>query len=262
MKQAFMKKLIKYKILITAILLFSTSVGLPNDIVVPSKKVSKVLVGIAYISGTSVYSEGGSKSRFLPYLSYKSDKIRLSFQEGLVFQFMNRPGLSFDVSLSPNFKPYNSKGSQSLDGMNREMTFDASLLSSYELARGLIAKVKLSTDISNKFNGAGAQISLSQFIPILGVPFIFQAGSLWYDQNRTKYFYGVYESEAKMLRPQYDPGAAFVPYLSINSFYSLTPKSSLFANITAEVFPEKVFNSPIIEKETSLRFISGISYKF
>jgi outer membrane protein len=146
--------------------------------------------------------------------------------------------------------------------MKRNMTFDGSISSSFELARGLTAKIKILTEVTNEFNGAASDLSISQFIPISGVPMILKAGSLWNDKNRSKYFYGVYESEARDLREQYDPGTVFMPYFALSSFYTLTSKTNLFATINATVLPDKIARSPIVEKDLSINVVVGMGYSF
>ena len=228
----------------------------------PSQSDSHFSIGFAYINGDSIYSDGETKSRLVPYLSFESERIRVSVQEGLTYQLITKSDLSFDVSLSPNFKPYESQDAPSLVGMKREMTIDGSISSSYKVTRGLTAKIKLTTEVTNEFKGTGADVSISQFIPISGIPVIFKAGSSWYDENRAEYFYGVYESEATDLREQYDPGPVLIPYLAISSFYTLSPKANLFGTVSSTMFPDKIASSPVVEKELSVNVVIGMGYKF
>lgn len=259
---SFMKNLINYILPIIIFTFYNMSFALAESDLGPSQSGSQFSIGFAYINGDSIYSDGESKSRIVPYLSFESERIRASVQEGLTYQLMDTPNLSFDVSLSPNFKPYESQDAPSLVGMKREMTFDGSISSSYEITRGLTAKIKLTTEVTNEFKGTAADLSISQFIPISGIPIIFKAGSSWYDENRAKYFYGVYESEATDLREQYDPGPVLIPYFAISSFYNLTPKASLFGTVSSTMFPDKIESSPVVEKELSVNVVIGMGYKF
>lgn len=258
----FMKNLINYTVSIIIFTFYNMNFALAESNMKPSQSDSHFSIGFAYINGDSIYSDGETKSRLVPYLSFESERIRVSVQEGLTYQLITKSDLSFDVSLSPNFKPYDGQDAPSLAGMKREMTFDASVSSSYKLARGLTAKIKLLTEVTNEFNGSAADLSISQFIPISGIPVIFKAGSSWYDENRAKYFYGVYNSETTDLREQYNPGTVFIPYLAVSSFYSLTSKASLFGTVSTTMFPDEIASSPIVEKELSVNIIVGMGYKF
>jgi outer membrane protein len=219
-------------------------------------------VGLAYIGGTSIYSNVDTTSRIMPSLSYESDSIRISVKEGLTYKFIDTASTAFDASLAISFKPYKSTDSTILAGMDRDMSVDGALSGSYGLARGLTSTVTLATEISGKYNGSSADVSISQFIPVYGLPFIFRIGSKWLDKNRAKYFYGVYADEATVARFQYDPGNVLLPYLSVNTFYKLTPSTSLFANINTKFLSKKVTNSPIVSEETSTNIIVGIGYTF
>ena len=257
-----MKNLIHYAMSIIIFTFYNMSFAIAESDMGPSQSGSQFSIGFGYINGDSIYSDGKSKSRIVPYLSFESERILVSVQEGLTYQLMDTPNLSFDVSLSPNFKPYESQDAPSLVGMKREMTIDGSISSSYKVTRGLTAKIKLTTEVTNEFKGTGADVSISQFIPISGIPVIFKAGSSWYDENRAEYFYGVYESEATDFREQYDPGPVLIPYLAISSFYTLSPKANLFGTVSSTMFPDKIASSPVVEKELSVNVVIGMGYKF
>ena len=163
-----MNNSIRYTLFVITFVLLSPSFSVAEEEAVQRQHNSKFSIGAAFINGDSIYSSERSKSRLIPYLSYESKKIRVSVQEGLTYQLISTPKVSFDASISPNFKPYEAKDSKSVNGMRREMTFDGSLSTSYKLARGLTAKVKLSTEVSNEFSGSAAIISISQLFFKLG----------------------------------------------------------------------------------------------
>jgi outer membrane scaffolding protein for murein synthesis (MipA/OmpV family) len=218
--------------------------------------------GLVNVSSASIYANVGSKSRTMPSLSYDAENIRVSVQEGLTYKLLDGPTSKLHISIAPNFYPYNSSASPDLSGMKRKMYFDGSLAVSYKLNRGLTARLKFAMEISSEFNGNAADLSLSQYMPVSGVPVILRAGSKWYDSSRSEYIYGVYSSETTGLRSQYAPGNVFVPYLGLNTVYNLTEQMSLFASINASFLPKKVKDSPIVSKQISRSLIVGLGYKF
>ena len=236
-------------------LTMSTSAGYAKDD-------SNFLGSLVYVSSASIYANIGSKSRTMPSLGYESENIRVSVQEGLTYKLLDRSKSTMDISISPNFNPYDSSDSPDLSGMKRKMYFDGSVETSYKLNRGLTARFKFMMELSSEFNGNAADLSLSQYIPVSGVPVIVRAGSKWHDRNWAEYIYGVYSSEATGLRSQYAPGNVFVPYLGLNTVYNLTDQMSLFASINANFLPSKVKASPIVSKQNSTSFIIGLGYKF
>jgi outer membrane protein len=223
---------------------------------------SKFSVGLTYVGAASVYKNVNNVSAVMPSISYESGDLSISYQEGLAYQFFDGEKVKMSASVAPRNRPYNSSRSSDLTGMTRELYYDGALKVSYEISRGLNAKFKFATEVTDKFNGSLADISLSQFIPILGQPVIFQGGAKWYDSNRANYLYGVKASEATVQRVQYAPGSVTTPYVSISTFYPLTKNTSLFANVNSSFLPSNAVDSPIVDGKNYLFTVLGINYNF
>ena len=223
---------------------------------------SKFSVGLTYVGAASVYKNVNNVSAVMPSISYESGNLSISYQEGLAYQFFDGEKVKMSASVAPRNRPYDSSRSSDLTGMTRELYYDGALKASYEISRGLNAKFKFATEVTDKFSGNLADISLSQFIPILGQPVIFQGGAKWYDSNRANYLYGVKASEATVQRVQYAPGSVTTPYVSISTFYSLTKKTNLFANVNSSFLPSNAVDSPIVDGKNYLFTVLGINYNF
>ena len=221
---------------------------------------SKFSVGIAYINGSSIYSNTKTSRIIMPSLSYETDKININVQNGFTYKIINNQPTKFNVSLAPNFKPYNSNDSNDLIGMERNMYIDGLISVSRELSRGLSAKLGVGTELTGRFNCSTANVSLSQFIPINSMPFIFSLGSRWYDQKRANYLYGVYSTEVTALRAKYELNNVFVPYISINTFYSINENTRFFAGLNANFLSNEITNSPIVSKKNKMSVIMGLTY--
>ena len=223
---------------------------------------SKFSIGFVAVSGSSIYSNDKTRSAFMPSLSYNSEKISISYEKGLSYKFFDDGKVSLDAAIKPNLRPYKSSYSTDLAGMERSTFYDSVLNVSYEASRGLTAKFAIGNELTTEFNGNAADLSLSQFIPIYGQPFVFTAGAKWYDGKRANYFYGVKSNEVSGQRTQYAPGSATLPYLSINTFYPINTHTRLFANVNFNFFPSNVVNSPIVESKSSASAIIGLNYSF
>ena len=219
-------------------------------------------IGLAYIGGGSIYLGDKSKSAIMPSISYKSDTLSVSFQEGLAYKFFDGEKLELSSAIVPKGRPYNSADSTDLAEMTRDMYFDGSLNGSYEISRGLTAKFKFATELTNKFNGHSLDLSVSQFMPVFGQPFVFQAGAKWLGNKRANYLCGVNADEVTGQRAQYAPGSVIVPYVSSNTFYSLSEQTSLFANVNVSLLPSNVVDSPIVDRNNSVTTVLGINYSF
>ena len=227
-----------------------------------AKGESSFSAGLVYVSSGLVYSNAISKSRLMPSLSYEGENLNVSLQEGASYKILNGASSSFSISIAPNFKPYDRSDFVNLNGMKRNMYFDGSALVSYKIDRGLTAKFKYSMELTNEFNGNAADVSLSQFIPVAGIPVIVTAGSKWYDSNLSEFLYGVYFAETTSLRSQYAPGNVFVPYLNLNTFYKITDSVGIFAAMITNFLPAKVKNSPVVRDKNATSFVFGLGYKF
>ena len=220
----------------------------------------KFSVGIAYINGSSIYSNTKNSRTIMPSLSYETDKFNINVQNGFTYKIISDQSTKFNVSLAPSFKPYSSNDSNDLIGMERNMYVDGLVSVSRELSRGLSEKIGVETELTGRFNGSTANMSLSQFIPINSVPFILSLGSRWYDQKRANYLYGVYSTEATGLRANYELNSVFVPYISINTFYRFSKNSRFFAGLNANFLPNDIVDSPIVNKRNKMSVIMGLTY--
>ena len=223
---------------------------------------SNFSVGAAYINSNSIYTGVGSTSRFMPSIAYENDKVKVGLREGVSYQFIDNEAFNMSAAIAPNFRPYDSSDSTTLSGMDRKMTFDGVIMGSVDIIRGSTLKLKMASEVTNEFNGTLVDLAFSQFIPIGGQPVIFSLGSKNYDSNRSEYFFGVKSSEAVVGRAAYDPGPVAITYLSVNTFFNITPDIGAFANITTNFLPSKVKNSPIISKGSNTAAILGLSYSF
>jgi outer membrane protein len=223
---------------------------------------AQVSIGLAYIGSDSIYANVPFKSAVMPAISYMSDTLNISFQQGAAYKFINDETLAISAAIIPRFRPYKSTDSADLSGMTRDMYFDGALNVSYKISRGLSTQFKLGTELTNKFNGNFLDLSLSQFIPMAGQPIILKAGATWYSSARANYLYGVNASEANGQRTEYVPQSVLLPYISVNKIYSLTKQTSLFANVDIKFLPSKVVDSPIINGNTSVSSVVGLNYSF
>jgi len=246
------------KVSLSSLIYFTMTILLPYSSWAEDS--GKFSVGIAYINGSSIYSNAKNSRIIMPSLAYEKDKFNINLQNGFTYKIINRKSTKFNVSLTPNFKPFNSNDSSDLIGMERYMYVDGLVSVSRELSRGLSIGLGVGTELTGRFNGSTANVSLSQFIPVNSVPVIFSLGSRWYDQKRANYKFGVYSTEATGVRDKYELNSVFVPYLSINTFYSISENTRFFASLNANFLSNEISNSPIVSKKNKISVIMGLTY--
>ena len=65
------------------------------------------------------------------------------------------------------------------------MSADVVVATKFNLLRGTDINVKLGTELTGKYNGHMADVSLSQFIPLFGRPVIITGGARIYESKRS-----------------------------------------------------------------------------
>ena len=227
-----------------------------------AQETDKYSTGAAYIFGESVYDGKGSTALLAPSFSYEDGPLKIGLPEGISYQIYETKNMKFSTSLKPSFAPYKPNDASILNGMKRHETIDLNLSSSFDIARGSTLKFSFGSELTNQHNGDIINISYHQFIPVRGFPVILSAGSRWQDSQRSRYFYGVYDSEDRSGRLKYIPGDSSIYFVSLNSFYNITDSLGLFGNLSAEFLPSELADSPIVGKKTSFNTVLGFGYSF
>lgn len=219
-------------------------------------------VGAVLMASNSIYQGADSVARVYPNISYKSGPLEIGLAEGIKYSFDDILAAPVSVSLRPNFGPYSDDSSAALTGMNRDMTADILISTQIELMRGTNINVKLGTEVTGKFNGHLADISLSQFVPLFGKPVIIAGGAKIYDSKRSDYFYGVYASEQTDTRAAYSMDTTITPYVGVSTFFNISERTNGFVRFNMDFTPDEVLNSPIVSEKRGASILAGIAYQF
>jgi outer membrane protein len=220
-------------------------------------------IGAIMMSGNSIYQGVDNVLRVYPSIEYRKGPWELGLANGIKYKVLDGKKIEFDVQLSPSFGPYESGDSSSLSGMNRDATADFSLGSKYQIASGTNLNLRAGMEVTREHDGTFVNLSLNQFIfPFLGNPVFADIGVKRYDAKKSKYLYGVYDSEVISGRAAYSPGATMTPYLGINSFFPITERISGFVRLNMDFLPSKVKDSPIVSESTSVLALFGVSTTF
>ena len=240
---------------LTTTILATTQIALAQD-------VDGFSVGTVIMSSNSIYEGVKTATRVYPNISYKSGPLELDLAQGITYSFDNILEDPVRISLRPSFRPYSDNDSAALAGMNRDMSADVVVATKFNLLRGTDINVKLGTELTGKYNGHMADVSLSQFIPLFGRPFIIEGGARIYDSKRSNYFYGVYASEQTASRAAYSMDTTITPYVSVSTFFSISERVSGFASFNMGFLPDEIENSPIVSESRGSSLLAGVAYKF
>jgi outer membrane protein len=220
-------------------------------------------VGVVAMSGNSIYKGVDTVFRLYPSLEYRKGPWELGLANGIKYKVVDAEKLELDMQLSPSFGPYDSSDSSTLSGMSRDATADFSIGSKYQIASGTSLSFRAGLEVTREYDGSFFNLSLNQFIfPLFGNPVFADLGVKGYDAKKSKYLYGVYDSEVISGRAAYSPGATTTPYLGINSFFPITDRISGFVRLNMDFLPSKVKDSPIVSESTSALALLGITTTF
>ena len=220
-------------------------------------------IGAFVMSGNSIYQGVDNVFRVYPSIEYRKGPWELGLANGLKYKVRDGDKIELDMQLSPSFGPYDSGDSSSLSGMNRDATADFSLGSKYQITSGTNLNLRAGMEVTREHDGTFVNVSVNQFIfPLLGSPVFADVGVKRYDAKKSKYLYGVYDSEVISGRAAYSPGATMTPYLGINSFFPITERISGFVRLNMDFLPSKVKDSPIVSESSSISALFGVSTTF
>ena len=220
-------------------------------------------VGAFIMSGNSIYKGVDNVTRFYPSIEYRKGPWEVGLANGIKYSLIDNETFVFDSQLSPSFGPYDSGDSSSLSGMSRQATADFSFGSQYKISSGTKINLRAGMEVTREYDGTFINLSVNQFLyPLLGNPVFADFGIKRYDAKKSKYFYGVYDSEVASGRSAYSPGATYTPYVGINSFFPITERISGFVRLNMDFLPSEVKNSPIVSDSTSALMLLGVSTTF
>ncbi|MFP1461983.1 MipA/OmpV family protein [Escherichia coli] len=99
------------------------------------------------------------------------------------------------------------------------------------------------------------QIGRLSLTPALGV--------LYYDENFSDYYYGISESESRRSGlASYSAQDAWVPDVSLTAKYPIGEHVVLMASAGYSELPEEITDSPMIDRNESFTFVTGVSWRF
>ena len=252
----------KIKIIMRIIVLILTLLFNPLYLIAAEDR-EGLSVGAFLMSGNSIYKGVDSVTRFYPSIEYRKGPWDIGLANGIKYSFFDNEKFEFDLQLSPSFGPYDSGDSSSLSGMSRQATADFSLGSKYEITSGTKLNLRAGMEVTREYDGTFLNVSINQFIyPLFGNPVFADFGIKRYDAKKSKYFYGIYDSEVISGRQAYSPGATITPYVGVNTFFPITERISGFVRLNMDFLPSDIKNSPIVSDSTSALMLVGVTTTF
>ena len=227
--------------------------------------------GLGIVGSTGLYIGEDTNLIPVPLLSYEGDRFFLrGLYAGMKLYKNELFTLNGIVNVNMNKLDVDDLNESKLAQKNlsrvqledRDISADVGLEAIVKVPYGIIS-VQAVNDIGNASDAAEVKANYQYFwrlnnqwtlMPNVGVE--------WLSDSRANYYYGTLDSEVAKGVEKYRPNNLIIPYLSLGASYSLNPKIRVTSAVTHKFLPDKIVNSPLIDKDSMTNFFMGITYKF
>jgi outer membrane protein len=196
----------------------------------------------------------------VPLLRFEGERAYIrGLRAGLVLA--EGGGFSFGPVLQLRTDGYDAEESDFLEGMDdRDFSVDAGVAAAWR--DDDVGQFELSavTDVLDRSGGEELELSYTALFRAGGFTFVPQLAVRWQDEDLLDYYYGVRPEEALVGRPEYHPGSALTPELSMLAERPLSKHWTLFARVGHAWLPSEVRDSPIVEDSGRTTLALGVGY--
>lgn len=218
-------------------------------------------IGLIGVYGTNPYIGEDDDITPLPLIEYRADRFTIGTR-GLSYEVFQGEQLSFSTGITPRFSGLADTDAPELAGIDREITADAFLGMEYRFGNGFSAEATLRQEITGEHDGQEIHIELGYGTQLGQFGVSLAAGAKWQSADLANYTWGVMPSEAIAGRAAYDTGDVTIPYLSISSARQINENWTIIGSVQAEFLPSEVADSPIVDEDSLLSVVLGVSYNF
>ena len=218
-------------------------------------------VGFAAESGTFVGEDNTTIG--LPILRYESEAFSIGLPDGLRVTLFRQESLRVSAVVTPRLSGIDSSDAAELGGFDRQITADGGFQFRYDLAERTELNLRAVTELTDEHGGSEVGLSVSQRLPVGGFPLRLGAGLTWQSEELASYRFGVSAADAAASTfAEYDPGDIVFPQISVSTAIPLNERVSVIASLRADLLPDEVADSPIVDEDVSIGAFFGLSYNF
>ncbi|HHO0850063.1 TPA: MipA/OmpV family protein [Escherichia coli] len=229
-----------------------------------SATASELSIGAGAAYNESPYRGYNENTKAIPLISYEGDSFYVRQTTlGFILSQSEKNELSLTASWMPlEFDPADNDdyAMQQLD--KRDSTAMAGV-AWYHHERWGTVKASAAADVLDNSNGWVGELSVFHKMQIGRLSLTPALGVLYYDENFSDYYYGISESESRRSGlASYSAQDAWVPYVSLTAKYPIGENVVLMASAGYSELPEEITNSPMIDRNESFTFVTGVSWRF
>ena len=217
--------------------------------------------GISAVISTNPYIGESSQAVPIPLFIYRNGPLEVS-TNGLGYRLWEQGAFSVTAAARPRFSGLLNTDGPELDGIDRTVTGDLALEARYD--RGFaFAAGSVRQEFTGEHDGQELRFRLGARVPLGGrAGLALAAGAAYQTSELSEYVYGVRAAEARPGRAAYDPGDVVIPFVSAVLRLPVSERATVTATVRTDFLPSDVTDSPIIEDDTLVSGILGISWRF
>ncbi|MEJ6394249.1 MipA/OmpV family protein [Gymnodinialimonas sp. 2305UL16-5] len=217
-----------------------------------------VLLGVG--AGLGYYEGDDTEVNPFPYISYEIDGLQVGLG-GISYTLPGSEVLQVSFGVSPRFAP-DFPDTDLFDGLDRDMTVEATISATYQLDAGLSASVGFRHDLLGEHGGYVLEASGARSFAA-GPAFVtMSAGARHRDDDLNAYLIGVSNAEASALRQAYAPGSTTTPFGGLSVTLPVAENLAVLGNAEFEYLGDSYRDSPLVERRFSSSVSLGLAYSF
>ncbi|MBJ9276960.1 MipA/OmpV family protein [Citrobacter amalonaticus] len=231
---------------------------------IASASASELSIGAGAIYNESPYRGYNENTHAIPLISYEGESFYVRQTTlGYILSKSEQNEFSLTAFWMPlEFDPSDNDNHAMKKLDKRDSTMMAGAAWYHHENWGSV-KVSAAADVLDNNNGWMGELSLFRKIPVGQLALIPSVGVLYYDENFNDYYYGVSGSESRRSGlDRYSAQDSWVPYVSLTAKYPVTDNIVLTASAAYSVLPDEIKDSPMIDRDDSFTFMSGVSWRF
>ena len=221
----------------------------------------QIFVGAGAVVRSEPYDGVDAKIYPIPLFGYEGKRLYL---RGITvgYRLIQIKGWSIGPTVRPRFDGYEASDSSALRGMkDRNRTIDGGIELAWRTNWGLISTVFV-TDLLGAHDGHEMELSYTARFPYAGFNIIPSVGLVWRSRNLVDYYYGVRPSEVGPGRLTYAPGEAVSPLARLAVRRKMSERWGLLLETQYEWLGNVISVSPIVESDSILSVLLGLTYSF
>jgi len=218
-------------------------------------------LGAIVALGTNPYIGEDTQIEPYPLITYRSGPFSIGTL-GLTYDLYHTDQWLLTTGITPRFSGLFNTDAPELEGIDRDVTADLFFKASYQVNSSVDTSLRLRQEITGDHDGQELTVDLGYSTRLDTTDLRLSAGASWQSAELGTYIWGVRPFEARAGRPSYDTGDVIIPFLAVEAERPITDRWALIGNLRADLLPNDVTDSPIVDEDTLIVIGLGAVYRF